>query len=182
MNSRKQFLEKGGLGLLSLLTLPSTAFSTDTPGFEGLVVNEQEGETYMIRNGTTRLRIKISKTEGSGSICFLSESILPGDAIPVHKHLNETELIFLHKGSGVFTLGEKLYPVTEGAVAVVPKGIWHGLQNIGSENIEMRFAYTPSGFESFFREIGTPEGQPFVKRSQEEKRTIARKWGMIHKL
>jgi len=64
----------------------------------------------------------------------------------------------------------------------VPKGVWHGLQNTGSLNIEMRFAYTPSGFEGYFREVGTPPGQPFVVRTKEEKRIIARKWGMIHKL
>jgi mannose-6-phosphate isomerase-like protein (cupin superfamily) len=181
MNSRKQFLEKSGLGFLSVLLFPLPVFSNDTPGFEGLVVNEQEGETLMLRNGTTVLRIKIAKTHGSNTMCFLSESILPGEAIPVHKHLNEDELIFIHKGSGIFTLGEKQYAVSEGAVAIVPKGVWHGLQNTGSENIEMRFAYTPSGFEGFFREVGTPAGQPFVKRTKEEKRAIAIKWGMIHK-
>jgi quercetin dioxygenase-like cupin family protein len=181
MNARRKFFEQGSLGLLSLI-LPLPALSNDLPGFEGLVVDEQEGETYMLRNGTTMLRIKISKTQGSESICFLSESILPGEAIPVHKHLNEDELIFLHKGSGLFTLDEKQYSVAAGSVAVVPKGVWHGLQNTGPENIEMRFAYTPSGFEGFFREVGTPAGQPFVKRSQEEKRVIAKKWGMIHKI
>jgi hypothetical protein len=46
----------------------------------------------------------------------------------------------------------------------------------------MRFAYTPSGFEGYFREVGTPVGQPFIKRSTEEKRNIARKWGMIYKV
>ena len=181
MNSRRQFIGQGSLGFLSFLSLPLPVFSNETLGFEGLVVNEHEGETLLIRNGTTILRIKISKTHGSQSICFLSESILPGEAVPVHKHLHEDELIFLHKGSGLFTLGEKEYPVSEGTVAVVPKGIWHGLQNTGSENIEMRFAYTPSGFEGFFREVGTPVGQPFVKKSMEERRAIAKKWGMIYK-
>jgi quercetin dioxygenase-like cupin family protein len=100
----------------------------------------------------------------------------------VHKHLNEAELIFLHKGSGLFTLGEKQYPISEGAVALVPPGTWHGLQNTGNENIEMRFAYTPSGFENFFREVGTPLGQPFVKKSMDERKAIAKKWGMIYKI
>ena len=45
----------------------------------------------------------------------------------------------------------------------------------------MRFAYTPSGFEGFFREVGTPVGQPQIQKSLEERRAIARKWGMIHK-
>lgn len=182
MNTRKQFIELGAAGFISCLLLPLPAFSNETPKFEGLIVAEEEGEALMIRNGTTIVRIKVAKIQGSASICFLSESILPGEAIPVHKHANEDELIFLHKGTGLFTLGEKQYPVNEGAVAVVPKGIWHGLQNTGTENIEMRFAYTPSGFEGFFREVGTPAGQPFVKRSTEEKRAIAKKWGMTHKL
>ena len=101
--------------------------------------------------------------------------------MPVHKHLNEDELIFLHKGTGLFTLADKQYQIKEGAVALVPKGVWHGLQNTGSENIEMRFGYTPSGFEGFFREVGTPVGQPFIQKTREERKAIAKKWGMIYK-
>jgi len=181
MNSRRQFIGLSSIGILSSL-LPLEGFSSDKSDFEGLIVNEEEGETLMIRNGDTTLRIKISKSHGSQSMSFLSESILPGEGIPVHKHLNEDELIFIHKGSGLYTLGEKQYIVSDGAVVLVPKGVWHGLQNTGSVNIEMRFAYTPSGFEGYFREVGTPPGQPFVVRTKEEKRIIARKWGMIHKL
>jgi len=181
MNSRRQFLGLSSIGILSSL-LPLHGFSADNSTFDGLVVNEDEGETVMIRNGTTKLRIKVSKAHGSESMSFLSESILPGEGIPVHKHLNEVELIFIHKGSGVYTLGEKQYNVNEGAVVIVPKGVWHGLQNTGKENLEMRFAYTPSGFEGFFREVGTPAGQPFVKKSKEEKDIIAKKWGIVYKL
>ena len=182
MVSRKQFIQKGSLGFFSLL-LFSQATYTQYAGndFEGLVVHEDEGETLQWRDGTSRVKIKISKLQGADSISFLSESFKPGDAIPIHKHLNEDELIFIHKGSGIFTLGEKDFNVAEGAVALVPKGIWHGLQNTGTENIEMRFAYTPAGFEGWFRELGTPLGQPFVKRTTEEKRETSKKWGMIYK-
>jgi len=181
MNSRRQFLGLSSIGILSSL-IPFQGFSADKSTFEGLVVNVEEGETVMIRNGTTILRIKVSKTQGSQSVSFLSESILPGEGIPVHKHLNEDELIFIHKGSGVFTLGEKQFAVAEGAVAVVPKAVWHGLQNTGKENLEMRFAYTPSGFEGFFREVGTPAGKPFVKKTKEEKDILAKKWGIVYKV
>jgi quercetin dioxygenase-like cupin family protein len=181
MTSRKQFIGQGSLGIFSFLVSSSLAFSKVASDFEGLVVNEDEGEAFQMRDGTAIVRIKISKIQGSQSISFLSESFKPGDALPVHKHLNEDELIFLHKGSGLFTLGEKQYPINEGAVAIVPKGVWHGLQNTGSENIEMRFAYNPSGFENFFREVGTPMGHPFVQKSMEERKTIAKKWGMIYK-
>jgi quercetin dioxygenase-like cupin family protein len=183
MVSRKQFVQKGTLGFFSLLQFYQTIYSKNNyHNFEGLVVNEDEGETLQWRDGTSRIKIKISKIQGAGSVSFLSESFKPGDAIPLHKHMNEDELIFIHKGSGIFTLSEKEFKIAEGAVALVPKGIWHGLQNTGTENIEMRFAYAPAGFEGWFRELGTPVGQPFVKRTTEEKRVTAKKWGMIYKI
>ncbi len=180
MNPRRKFIGQSSLAFLSLM-LPPTAFAKSNNGFEGLVIAEDEGETYLLRNGDTVLRIKVAKAQGSRNICFLSETILPGEGIPVHKHSNEDEVIFIHRGSGLFTLGEKEYPVSEGAVVVVPISQWHGLQNTGTETLEMRFAYTPSGFEGFFREVGTAQGKPFVKRSKEEKRVIAQRWGMTVK-
>ena len=87
----------------------------------------------------------------------------------------------MHRGSGLFMLGDKQYEIKDGAVALVPKGVWHVLRNTGNENIEMRFGYTPSGFEGFFREAGTPVGQSFIEKTFKERRTIAKKWGMIYK-
>lgn len=179
MNSRRQFISQSSLGLFSF---PLFAFSNDTADFEGLVVHDQEGEAVRMRDGTSVVRIKIAQSQGSQSISFLSESFRPGDALPVHKHLNEDELIFLHKGAGLLTLGETQHQVGEGAVIIVPRGVWHGLQNTGSENIEMRMAFTPSGFENYFREAGTPVGKPFVQKTMEERRAIAKKWGMEYKM
>jgi hypothetical protein len=67
------------------------------------------------------------------------------------------------------------------AVALVPKGTWHGLKNTGAENIEMHFGYTPAGFEGFFREVGTAIDQPFVAKTKDQRKAIAGKWGMIYK-
>ncbi|KAA9037987.1 cupin domain-containing protein [Ginsengibacter hankyongi] len=181
MASRRQFFKQGSLGLLSSLILPLPVFAKDMSDFNGVVINEGEGEAFQMRDGTAIVKIKIAKAQGAESISFLSESFKPGDGLPVHKHLNEDELIFLHKGSGLFTLGDKQYQIKEGAVALVPKGVWHGLQNTGSENIEMRFGYTPSGFEGFFREVGTPVGQAFIQKTMNERRAIAKKWGMIYR-
>ncbi len=181
MTSRRQFLERGSSGLLASFMLSSTILSLGKLGGEGVVVNEEEGEAFQLRDGTSVVRIKIAKAQGMESISFLSESFRPGDALPVHKHLNEDELIFLHKGSGLFTLGGKQYQIGQGAVALVPKGVWHGLKNTGSENIEMRFGYAPPGFEGFFREVGTPIGQPFARKTMEERRAIAKRWGMIYR-
>jgi quercetin dioxygenase-like cupin family protein len=181
MSSRRKFLQKSSLSLLSLLASPSLTSGENHRGFEGLVVSENTGEAFRLRDGAAIVRIKIAKTQGPVSMSFLSESFLPGDEVPVHKHANEDELIFIHRGSGLLTLGEKEFPVDEGAVALVPKGTWHGLKNTGTDNVEMRFGYMPAGFEGFFREVGTPIGQPFVAKTKEQRRAIAAKWGMTYK-
>ena len=68
-----------------------------------------------------------------------------------------------------------------GAVALIPKGVWHGVKNTGDENVEMRFAYTPSGIEGFFRVVGTPLGQTHLPKTLEERRALGKKWGVIYK-
>jgi quercetin dioxygenase-like cupin family protein len=180
MSTRKQFVAQLGLASLGSL-LNDAVLATSNADPEGLVVNEDEGETFMLREGTSLVKIKIAKSDGYNSMSFLASSLPPGDIIPIHKHLNEDEIIFIHKGKGILTLGKKEYTFSQDLVAMVPKGAWHGVKNTGDEHVQMRFAYSPAGFEGYFREVGTPLGKPFVKRTLEERRPIAKKWGMLYK-
>ena len=151
--------------------------------FEGLVVNEEEGEAYQLKSGTSVAKIKVAKSQGATSVCLLSEVFPPGQAILIHKHLYEDEFIILHRGTGLLTLGEKEYQIKEGATIFIPKGVWHGLKNNGTENIDMRFGYSPAGFEGFFRVVGIPVGKPWVQiqRTMEEKRALTEKYGFVPK-
>ena len=60
----------------------------------------------------------------------------------IHKHMNNDELIFIHKGEGALTLDEQSIEVKTGDVAYVPRGTWHGLDNTGQENLLMVFQYS----------------------------------------
>jgi quercetin dioxygenase-like cupin family protein len=171
---------QSGIGAFSLF-IPLLQFSESQNDFAGSVVSEEDGEAFHLRDGKPTVKIKISKRQGSESVSYLASTLPPGDIITIHKHSNEDEFFFIHKGSGIFTLGDKEYKVTEGAIIITPRNIWHGLKNEGSEDIEMRFGYTPAGFEEFFREMGTPVGQPFKSKTPEQRKTIAEKWGMILK-
>ena len=66
-------------------------------------------------DGTARITIKVS-INGSKAISLLSELFIPGNGIDIHKHSNEAELIFIHKGTGIFTPDGKEYKVGPGAV------------------------------------------------------------------
>jgi quercetin dioxygenase-like cupin family protein len=184
MTTRKQFFKKGAIIMAPFLLpqpLQANENTYSNPDFEGLVVNEEEGEAYQLKGGTSIAKIKVAKSQGATSVCLLSEVFPPGQAILIHKHLFEDEFIILHRGTGLLTLGEKEYQIKEGATVFIPKGVWHGLINNGTENIDMRFGYSPAGFEGFFREVGVPVGQPYVQKPQAERRAAAVKFGFVQK-
>jgi len=105
----------------------------------------------------------------------------PGRKMRVHKHLNNDELIFIHKGEGTLTLDEETIAVKTGDVVFVPRGIWHGLDNTGTENLRMVFQYSPAGFEEYFIENGTPAGMPAKERSDEAYALTEKKYGMVYR-
>jgi quercetin dioxygenase-like cupin family protein len=108
---------------------------------------------------------------------MITEDLAPGTGVPVHRHLAEDEIIFIHRGQGTATLGENQHTVTAGATVFVPREMWHGLQNTGSETLTMLAIYAPAGFEGYFREIGNKPGlAPRGARSEEEARKIDRRF------
>lgn len=178
--SRKQFIKAGSVGFFGLLTSPELFGMSNTGG--AVVVHAGEGETYWIGRRNSPLTIKIAKDkQGNETISFCTEEIAAGEGIPVHKHLNEDELIFLHTGEGVITIDEKEIPVKTGSVAFIPKGLWHGIKNTGTGILTMVFSYSPAGFEGYFREMGSAAGTPWQAKTKEEYDALNKKWGIIYK-
>ena len=158
--SRQDFIQQSTLGLMGVFLSPAVFGGVDSAN-EGTVVHADEGETYWIGRRNSPLTIKIAKDkQGHASMCFCSEDIAPGEQIPIHKHLNEAELIFIFNGTGVLTLDTKEEKVKKGSAALVPKELWHGIKNTGTETLTMLFSYSPAGFEGYFREFGSPVGTP----------------------
>jgi hypothetical protein len=63
----------------------------------------------------------------------------------------------------------------------VPRGVWHGLKNKGNGLLVFTFDFSPAGFEDFFRHTGTIKGVPFKAKTEEEKNSLAKKYGMVFK-
>jgi len=181
---RRKFLQLGVIGFITTLfaNLPKISFArSDSDTGKGIIVREAEGEHILTRRKVP-ITVKISKAKhGIEGISFCVEDMSPGRKMRIHKHLNNDELIFIHKGEGTFTLDEQSIAVKTGTVVFVPRGVWHGLENTGKENIRMVFQYSPAGFEEYFIENGTPVGMPAKERAEEEYAITEKKYGMVYK-
>jgi len=181
---RRKFLQIGAAGVVTALAggLPKNGFGQSPPGVDkGIIVREDEG-VHILTRRKVPITIKLSKAKhGVDGISFCVEEQSPGRKMRVHKHLNNDELIFIHKGEGILTLGEETFNVKVGDVAFVPRGTWHGLDNTGKENLLMVFQYSPAGFEEYFIENGTLVGMPAKERTEEEYAIAEKKYGMVYK-
>lgn len=182
--ARRKFLQTGFVGFCTALfaALPKIGFGKAGSTIDkGIVVHENEG-IHILTRRKVPITIKLSKVKhGIEGISFCVEDQSPGRKMRVHKHLNNDELIFIHKGEGILTLGDKSIPVKTGDVAFVPRDTWHGLDNTGKENLIMVFQYSPAGFEEYFIENGTLVGTPTKERTEEEYALAEKKYGMVYK-
>jgi mannose-6-phosphate isomerase-like protein (cupin superfamily) len=181
---RRKFLQFGLVGIFTAFfaKLPKVGLAQSSKNKDvGIVVHEDEG-IHILGRRKVPISIKISKVRhGIDGISFCREIMKPGVKMRVHKHLNNDELIFIHRGQGTLTLGDQLIEVETGTVAFIPKGTWHGLDNTGNEELQMIFQYSPAGFEEFFIENGTQVGMPAKERTEEEYSLTAEKYGMVYK-
>ena len=181
--SRKRFLTTATcLGLGSILSMiPTVERQPFVHANPDLVLGSNEGEVYLIGERQGRVTIKVDKQNmGVETISLLTEDIKPGDGIPVHKHSSEEELVFIEKGTGIFTFGDQEYDVTPGSMALVPRTVWHGLRNESNDLLRMVFGYTPSGFEDYFRTIGVKPGEPHKELTSDDWQQINHKFGVVY--
>src|SRR5215217_4091585 len=141
-----------------------------------------EGYSFVTGRRKLPITIKTSKEKhGVNGISFCVEDQGPGRKMRIHKHLNNDDLIFVHKGEGTLTLDEEAIQVKTGGVVFVPRGTWHGLDNTGKENLRMVFQYSPAGFEEYFIENGTLAGMRLKKKQRKSMQSLKRNTGWFTK-
>jgi len=181
---RRTFLQTSVIGFCTAIfaSLPKISFARSNVNDKGIVVHEDEGEHLLTGRRRAPITIKISKAKHQiDNLSFCTEDIISNDRIRVHKHLNEDEFVFIHKGEGVFILDDQRIIVKAGTILFVPKDTWHGLENTGKETIRMLFGYSPAGFEGYFKENGTLAGAPAQERTAEQYAATEKKYGIVFK-
>jgi mannose-6-phosphate isomerase-like protein (cupin superfamily) len=132
----------------------------------GLILQAADGERRTQRpppSGmgglATPFIIKVDrKNGGSPDLVMLARDIETGQGIAAHHHPFGGEILFVHRGSGVASLGSREAPVTAGATIFIPPNTRASLRNTGTEPLGTVAIFAQPGFEEYLRDVSVPEG------------------------
>lgn len=141
----------------------------------------EEGEQYLLGQRKAPLTLKASPETGSSSLVALTEVIVPGDQIPVHSHQTEDEILFIHAGKAIITLGKEELLAKTGAFAFVPSGVWHGVKNNSDQDVIMLAVYTPTGMQDYFRGLGVQPNQDKALLTEDAFENLNQKFGVVYR-
>lgn len=189
MQSRIALLVTTVLGVLyaMLATLACSAngpgqaaLSRGEPSPPGAVLAMGEGERRRRRPPPGQLSslsapfiLKVDpQTLGASDFVMFYEDIPPGQAIALHHHPGAEEILFVHKGTGLASLGTRTSPVSEGATIFIPRNVRATLRNTGAEPLGIVAMFSRPGFEQYLRAISVPEGEEAKPLSVDELQAI----------
>ena len=134
------------------------------------VIAANDGERRFLRGGTTPLLIKVDPiTTGSQRLVVGSSDLPPGDAIGLHRHLREDEIILITRGTARVQLGKEYFTGGPGTTVFIPQGTCIAVQNVGADTLSNTFIFSSPGFEQVLRAVSTPAGAPAKSVSPSER-------------
>lgn len=89
----------------------------------------------------------------STGLCVLAQTLDAGSAVPVHHHEEAEQVLFIVSGRAEITLAGQGVEAGPGATVHVPKGLAHGIVNVGDEPLTLLEVTSPPGFQGIFREM-----------------------------
>ena len=141
----------------------------------GLILQSADGERRVRRRGNFPFIIKVDKQNGgSPELVMGYEDVPAGGTISPHRHLSADEIIFVHSGAGVATVGEREAPIAPGSTIYIPRNVRITLKNTGTQPMAIAFVFSKPGFEDYLRDTSVPEGQPAPPLSDAELARIRR--------
>ena len=133
-----------------------------------------EGEQRMMRGTRPLFIVADSATVGSRTLMAGYEDVPPGDSGRSHLHREEDELIFVHRGTLDFLLGNKSYRAAAGATVFIPRRTWVTFRAVGSDTAGFWFVFNRPGFEKCLRALSAHLGEPFVAPTKESFERVSR--------
>ena len=144
----------------------------------GLILQQSEGERRVRRPrpdsrasmAAPSMIIKVDPQNGASPNFFVGyEEIAPGGAIPAHSHPEYDELLFVHEGEGLATLGSQERSVTAGATIYIPPKTRVRVKNTGRGSLKVFFVFPrPEMVSDYYRRMTVAEGENATPFSAEE--------------
>ena len=136
------------------------------------VFQADEGDRWMLL-GQKLLIFKVDPvTTGSRTLTVSTEEMPPGSNIPIHKHLHEDEVVFVHKGTLRVTLGDDQFEARTGATVFIPQGTWIGFENVSAEPAMILGFFNKPGFEQCLRFMSVREGKKYIQPPARELKAV----------
>ncbi|PYO46749.1 MAG: hypothetical protein DMD72_11915, partial [Gemmatimonadetes bacterium] len=133
------------------------------------VIALAEGERRFLR-GETLLLIKIDPVNTGSQRMVLGSSDLPaGDAIGMHRHLQEDEILLILRGNAHVDLAGRKYDAGPGGAIYIPQGTCIAVANAGRDTLTTFFIFSSPGFEQVLREVSSLPGEPPKRLSPAER-------------
>jgi len=116
--------------------------------FKNPIISQPGAGRMALGFGPHLIRMSAEETEG----CFgLFEADIPaGEGPPLHIHEREEEFFRVLSGRFLFVCGDTRIEVGEGGCVLLPRGVAHRFQNVGTSIGRLMIIVTPGGFEGFF--------------------------------
>jgi mannose-6-phosphate isomerase-like protein (cupin superfamily) len=130
-----------------------------------LILNEADGEHRVGRPAGLRANfpftIKVDEQNGNAEDFFVvTETMVPGDAIPPHMHHNAEEVVIFEEGGATVTVGDKRVATGPHSIAFIPRNTWVSIANTSKQVIHSYGLFSRQGFERYMRALSVPEGDP----------------------
>lgn len=120
--------------------------------------------------------IRLRGCDTNGILGVAESHDTPGGGPPPHIHHREDETFQVLEGEYEFTVGGQTISAAAGTTLFAPRDIPHAYRCVGTKPGRLLVAFTPSGFENFFEQLGamTPQEQQNIPRVIE----LGKKFGL----
>jgi quercetin dioxygenase-like cupin family protein len=134
---------------MTAATHTPTATVSDPPALT--IIQPGDGDTGWL--GTVGVQFKLSGSQTNGAVSVVEHPFPVGALVVPHLHTLEDEYSIVTEGEIGFRSGDREVVLGPGGYITKPRGEMHSMWNAGQVPARMIEIISPSGFESFFREL-----------------------------
>jgi quercetin dioxygenase-like cupin family protein len=127
----------------------ASASLSDPPALT--IIQPGDGDSGWL--GTVGVQFKLSGSQTNGAVSVVEHPFPVGALVVPHLHTLEDEYSIVTEGEIGFRSGDREVVLGPGGYITKPRGEMHSMWNAGQVPARMIEIISPSGFESFFREL-----------------------------